>query len=71
MVVIMGAGIVVWAARQGIGAIGSARFMEEADVVIAEREDVAGKATINFLGASVILEVLVVGEDVDNEFCSE
>ena len=67
----MGAGIMVRVARQGIGAIGSAWFMEEVDVVIAEREDVVGKATIDFLGASVILEVLVVGEDVDNEFGSE
>ena len=67
----MGAGVVVRVARQGIGAIGSARLMEEADVVIAEREDVAGEATVDFLGAPIILEVLVVGENIDDEFGSE
>jgi hypothetical protein len=70
-VVIVGAGVVVQAARQGVGAIGSARLMEEANVVVAEREDIVGKATVNFLGAPVILEVLVVGENVDDEFGSE
>ena len=45
--------------------------MEEADVVVAEREDVAGEATVDFLGAAVILEVLVVGENVDDKFGSE
>ena len=67
----MGAGVVVWVARQGIGAIGSTRLMEEADVVVAEHEDVAGEATVDFLGAPVVLEVLVVGENVDDEFGSE
>ena len=36
-VVIVGAGVMVRAAGQGIGAIGSTRFMEEADVVVAKR----------------------------------
>ena len=45
--------------------------MEEADVVVAECEDVAGEATVDFLGAPVILEVLVVGENIDNKFGSE
>ena len=70
-VVVMGACVVVRAARQGIGAIGSAGLMEEADVVVAKGEDVVGEATVDLLGASVILEVLMVGENVDNEFGSE
>ena len=36
-IVIVGAGVVVRSAGQGIGTIGSTRFMEEADVVVAER----------------------------------
>ena len=36
-VVIVGAGVVVGAAGEGIGAIGSARLVEESDVVITER----------------------------------
>ena len=36
-VVIVGTGVVVRAAGEGIGAIGSARFVEESDVVVAER----------------------------------
>ena len=36
-VIIMGTGVMVWTAGQGIGAIGSAGFMKEADVVVAER----------------------------------
>ena len=36
-IIIAGAGVVVWAAGQGIGTIGSAGLMEEADVVVAER----------------------------------
>ena len=67
----MGTGVVVRAARQGIGTIGSARLVEEADVVVAEHEDVAGKASVDFLGAAVILEVLVVGENIDDEFGAE
>ena len=45
--------------------------MKEPDVVVAEREDVAGEAAVNFLGAAVVLEVLVVGKDVDYEFSAE
>ena len=45
--------------------------MEEADVVVAEREDVVSEAMVDFLGAPVILEVLVVGENVNNELGSE
>jgi hypothetical protein len=36
-VVIVGTSVVVGAAGEGIGAIGSARFVEESDVVVAER----------------------------------
>ena len=67
----MGAGVVVRAVRQGISAIGSTWLVEEADVVVAEREDVASEATVDFLGALVILEVLVVGENIDDELGSE
>ena len=67
VVVIVGAGVVVGAAGEGIGAIGSARLVEEADVVITERQNVAGKTTVDFLGAAVILEVLVIGENIDDE----
>ena len=70
-VVIVGASVVVRAVRQGIGAIGRTWLMEKADVIVAEREDVASDATVDFLRAPVILEVLVVGEDVDNKFGSE
>ena len=45
--------------------------MEEADVVVTECQDVAGKAAIDFLGASVILEILVISKDVDDEFGTE
>ena len=41
--------------------------MKEADVVITEREDVVSEATVDFLGAPVILEVLVVGENIDDK----
>ena len=42
--------------------------MEEADVVVAKGQDIVGKAAVDFLGAMIILEVLVVGEDIDDEF---
>ena len=42
--------------------------MKKADIVVAEHEDVVGEATVDFLGASVVLEVLVVRENVDDEF---
>ena len=45
--------------------------MEEADVVVAERKDVAGEATVDFLGATVILKVLVIGKDVNEELGSQ
>ena len=68
LVIITGAGIVVWAAGQGICAVRGARFMEEADVVVTKGQDIVCKVAVNFLGASIILEVLVVGEDIDDEF---
>ena len=37
VIIIVDTGVVVRAAGQGIGAIGSTGFMEEADVVVAER----------------------------------
>ena len=37
VVVVMGTGVMVGVAGEGIGAIRSARFVEESDVVIAER----------------------------------
>ena len=61
----------VRAARQGIGAIGSTGLMEEADVIVAKREDVASEATVDFLGTPVVLEVLVVGENINDEFGSK
>ena len=71
VVIIVNAGVVVWAAGQGIGMIGSSWFMEEVDVVVAESQDVVGKATVDFLGAAIILEVLVVGKNIDDEFGTE
>jgi hypothetical protein len=67
-VIIMGAGVVVRAAGQGIGAIGGAWLMEEVDIVVAQGQDVAGKAAIDLLGAMIILEIFMVSEDVDDEF---
>ena len=45
--------------------------MEEVDVVIAKSQDVAGKAPVDFLGTTIILEVLVVGKNIDDEFGTE
>ena len=45
--------------------------MEEADIVVAKHEDVASETTVDFLGTSVVLEVLVVGKDIDNKFGSK
>ena len=70
-IIIVDAGVMVRAAGQGIGAIGSSWFMEEADVVISESQDVAGKATIDLLGAAVILEVLVVSKNIDDKLGAE
>ena len=70
-VVIVDAGVMVRATGQSIGAVGGARLMDEADVVVAEREDIVSEATVDFLGAAVILEVLVIGKDVDEEFGSD
>ena len=45
--------------------------MEEADVVVAECQDIVGEAAIDFLGAAVILEVLVISKNIDDEFGTE
>ena len=42
--------------------------MEEVDVVVTKGQDIAGKAVVDFLGALIILEVLVVSKDIDDEF---
>ena len=44
--------------------------MEKANVVVSKGKDVAGKAAVDFLGAVVVLKVLMVGEDINNEFGS-
>ena len=68
MVIIVGAVVVVRAAGQGICMIRGTWFMEKADIVIAKGQDIASKAAVDFLGATIVLEVLVVSEDIDNEF---
>ena len=70
-VIVMVAGVMIWVAREGIGVVGSARLVEEADIVVAECQDVAGEAAIDFLGAAVILKILVIGKNVDDEFGTE
>ena len=42
--------------------------MEEADVVVTEGQDIAGKATVDFLGAAIILKVFVIGKNINDEF---
>ena len=41
--------------------------MEKVNVVVSKGQDIAGEAAVDFLGAAIILEVLVVSEDVDDE----
>ena len=50
--------------------IGRAWFMDKADVVIAEGKDVVGEVAVDLLGAVIILKILVIGEDINNEFGS-
>ena len=40
-------------------------------MVITEREDVSSEATVYLLGAAIILEVLVVGKNINNKLGSE
>ena len=70
-VVVIDASVMIGAAREGVGAVGSARLVEEADVVVAECQDVASEAAIDFLGTAIILEILVISENVDDEFGTE
>ena len=64
MVIIMGAGIMVQAVGEGIGAVGCPWFMEKADVVITEGKNIAGEMVVDLLGAAIVLKVLVISEDV-------
>ena len=41
--------------------------MKKVNIVVAEGQDVAGEAVVDFLGATIILEIFVIGEDVDNK----
>ena len=70
MVVIVGTSIMVGMVGQGISTVGHPWFMEKVNVVVSEGEDVMGKVAVDFLGAAVVLKVLVVGEDINNEFGS-
>ena len=45
--------------------------MDEADIVVTEGKNVAGETAIDFLRAAIVLKVLMVGEDIDNEFGSQ
>ena len=58
----------VWAAGQGVCAVGGSRFMEKVDVIVSKSQDIAGKAAVDFLRAAIILEVLVVSEDINDKF---
>jgi len=70
MIIVHCAVIIVWAAREGVGTIGGSGFVDYDDVVIAKCEDVAGDAAIHILGCSVILEILVVGDNHDMVGCT-
>ena len=63
--VIGGAIGIVRAAREGVGAISGAWFMDKDEVVVAKRKDVTGDAAVDMLGGAVILKILVVGDDSD------
>ena len=67
LVVIVGTSIVVQVVGQGVSTIGGSWFMEEVDVVVAKGQDVVSEAMVDFLGATIVLEVLVVGEDIYDE----
>ena len=67
VVIIVGTSVMVQAVGKGIGVIGRPGLVEKTDIVIAEGENVAGKAAVDFLGAAIVLKVLVVSKDVDNK----
>jgi hypothetical protein len=52
---------------EGISMIGGAGFVDETDMVVSEGKDILGEVVVKLLGTAVILEILVIGEDVDNE----
>ena len=65
--VVMRAIVMVRAARESIHMVGHPWFVKEMDIVVAQGEDVASKAAVNLLGASVVLEILVIGKNINNE----
>ena len=70
-VIVVGAIIVVQVAGKGVSAVGHPRLVKKVDIIVAEGEDIVGKMTVNFLGATIVLEVLVVGEYVDDKLSSQ
>ena len=69
-VIIVGTSIMVWAAGKGVSAIGCPGLVEKTDVVVAEGENVVGKAAVDLLGAMIVLKVLVVSKDINNKLSS-
>ena len=61
----------VQSVRESVGVIGCPWFVEKADVVVAESEDIAGKTVIDLLGTAIVMEVLVIGEDINDELSSQ
>ena len=56
---------IIRAARKGVGAICGAWFMDKGEIVIAECQNVSGDTAVDMLGGTVILQILVVGDDGD------
>ena len=67
-VIIVGTSIVIWVTGKGISMVGCPGLMEEADIVVAKGENIAGEMAVDFLRTTIVLKVFVVGEDIDNKF---
>ena len=71
VVIIVCTSIVVQAVGKSISAIGRPRLVKKINVVVAEGENIVGKTVVDFLRAAIVLQVLVVGEDINNELSSQ
>ena len=69
--IIMGASIMVWAVREGVSTIGGSWLVDEVNVIVAKGEDITGETAVDLLRAAVVLEILMVGEHVNDELSSQ
>ena len=70
MFIIMGTSIVVRMTGEGISVVGRTWFVKQVNVVVTKCEDIASEMVVDLLRAAIVLEILMIGENINDKFSS-